>query len=142
MELLDEKHCLDILMRFYNPHGIYCDRCHKITKHGPLKARPAYACYDCGKQYFPAAGTIFAKSETPFQVWFYIILALQLRPDVSIIELQRELGMTYKTAHRIVHEIQPDRPRYKFVTGDAYWKGRNDKERRVNKLDEPKPEGQ
>ena len=46
--------------------------------------------------------TIFEKSRTPLQLWFYaIFLFTTSRHGVSAKELQRELGVTYKTAWRM-----------------------------------------
>lgn len=47
-------------------------------------------------------GSIFEKSRTPLQLWFYaIFLFTTSRHGVSGKELQRQLGVTYKTAHRM-----------------------------------------
>lgn len=52
-------------------------------------------------------GTPFAKSRTPLQLWFYAIyLFTSTRHGVSAKELQRQLGVTYKTAWRMGHEIR------------------------------------
>jgi transposase-like protein len=47
-------------------------------------------------------GTIFEKSRTHLQLWFYaIFLFTTSRHGVSGKELQRQLGVTYKTAYRM-----------------------------------------
>lgn len=47
-------------------------------------------------------GSIFEKSRTPLQIWFYaIFLFTTTRHGVSAKELQRQLGVTYKTAYRM-----------------------------------------
>ena len=52
-------------------------------------------------------GTPFAKSRTPLQKWFYAMyLFTTTRHGVSAKELQRQLGVTYKCAWRMGHEIR------------------------------------
>ena len=51
--------------------------------------------------------TPFAKTRTPLQLWFYAIyLFTTSRHGVSAKELERQLGVTYKTAWRMGHEIR------------------------------------
>lgn len=74
---------------------------HKLAK------RPAYSCAHCGHHVYPCAGTIFQDSRTPLQVWFYAIyLFVTTRHGVSGKELQRTLGVTYKTAWRMGQQIR------------------------------------
>ena len=52
-------------------------------------------------------GTPFAKSRTPLQKWFYAMyLFTTTRHGVAAKELQRQLGVTYKTAWRMGHELR------------------------------------
>jgi transposase-like protein len=55
----------------------------------------------------PTAGTILHKSSTPLKQWFYaIFLMAQTRTGISAAQLQRELGVTYKTAWRMFTQIR------------------------------------
>ena len=50
---------------------------------------------------------MFEKSSTSLQLWFHAMyLMTSTRNGVSAKELQRQLGMTYKCAWRMGHEIQ------------------------------------
>jgi transposase len=72
-----------------------------------LANRPAYSCAQCGAHVYPCAGTVFQDSRTPLTVWFYAIyLFVVTRHGVSGKELQRQLGVTYKTAYRIGMQIR------------------------------------
>jgi len=52
-------------------------------------------------------GTPFEKSRTPLQKWFYAMyLFTTTRHGVPAKELQRQLGVTYKCAWRMGHEIR------------------------------------
>ena len=49
----------------------------------------------------------FAKSRTPLQKWFYAMyMFTTTRHGVAAKELQRQLGVTYKTAWRMGHELR------------------------------------
>jgi hypothetical protein len=53
------------------------------------------------------AGTAFERSHTPLHKWFYALFLFTTVPGgVSAKELQRQLGVTYKTAWRIAREIR------------------------------------
>src|SRR6185437_16212179 len=69
--------------------------------------RPAYTCAHCGHNVHPMANTIFQDTRTPLRMWFYAIyLFCTTRHGVSGKELQRQLGVTYKTAYRIGIQIR------------------------------------
>lgn len=72
-----------------------------------MKARPAWDCDSCGYHLHPTAGTIFHKSSTSLQLWFYAMyLMTSTRCGISAKQLERELGVTYKTAWRIANLIR------------------------------------
>lgn len=69
--------------------------------------RKAYCCAHCGDHLYPCAGTIFQDSRTPLQVWFYAIYLFTVsRNGVAAKELERALGVTYKTAWRMAKQIR------------------------------------
>jgi len=99
--------CLDFVLASRYPEGVYCLTCHKITKHYRRTGRKAYACEFCGTHVFPTAGTIFHKSPTPLRSWFYaMFLMSSTRTGISAKQLERELGVTYKTAWRMFKQIR------------------------------------
>jgi transposase len=56
---------------------------------------------------YPCAGTILQDTRTSLQLWFYAVyLFVATRHGVSGKELQRTLGVTYKTAWRIGQQIR------------------------------------
>jgi transposase-like protein/predicted RNA-binding Zn-ribbon protein involved in translation (DUF1610 family) len=84
-----------------------CAKCGKEASFHRIKGRPAYACANCGHHVHPLADTIFRDTRTPLQSWFYAIyLFVTTRHGVSGKELQRTLGVTYKTAWRMGHQIR------------------------------------
>lgn len=72
-----------------------------------VEGRKCYECQWCGYQIHPLAETIFHKSETSLKSWFYaIFLFSNSKNGVSGKELQRQLGVTYKTAWRMAKQIR------------------------------------
>lgn len=60
-----------------------------------------------GKQIYPLSGTVFEKSTTPLTSWFYAMYLFSVSKNgVSAKELQRQLGVTYKTAWRMATQIR------------------------------------
>ena len=102
----NDEACLEHIKRVRFPQGIGCVNCRKFTNFTKIKERPVYQC-SCGYQVSPLAGTIFEKSTTKLQYWFYaIFLMTATRSGISAKQLQRELGVTYKTAHRMMKQIR------------------------------------
>jgi hypothetical protein len=72
-----------------------------------MTKRRAFACQECGHHIYPAADTIFHKSRTNLTKWFFAMyLMTSTRHGVAAKEIQRQLGVTYKTAWRMCHELR------------------------------------
>ena len=103
----DENVCLETVLNMVYADGITCRKCQEVTKHHRLNNRKAYSCQFCGTQVYPLAGTIFEKSSTPLKSWFYAMyLMASTRTGISAKQLERELGVTYKTAWRMFKQIR------------------------------------
>ena len=99
--------CLEHLWQARYGDEVECPKCGKVGKFYRLSKEPAYSCPRCGHHIHPMVGTPFEKSRTPLQKWFYAMyLFTTTRHGVSAKELQRQLGVTYKTAWRMGHEIR------------------------------------
>jgi transposase len=106
----DDRSCLDWLWRErFSPDGshAHCPKCDTERKFHRVKDRPAYDCDHCGHHIHPLAGTIFHKSATSLHLWFYAMYIMaSTRCGVSAKQLERELGVTYKTAWRMFNLIR------------------------------------
>jgi transposase len=111
-EYPDDAACLDRLWRErFAPdgHTADCARCEKPRRFHRTKTRASYTCDSCGLHVHPMAGTIFEKSTTSLQLWFYAMyLVASTRCGISAKRLERELGVTYKTAHRMMKKIRTE----------------------------------
>lgn len=99
--------CLDWLRDHLYPNGIYCKKCKTTRKHHRVAKRKSYSCDYCGLHVHPTAGTIFHKSSTSLRTWFHAIyLMASTRCGVSAKQIQRQTGVTYKTAWRMFKQIR------------------------------------
>lgn len=82
-------------------------KCQRVTKHYKDRNRRSYSCGVCGKHMHPTAGTIYHRSRVPLTDWFYAVYMMSSnKAGTSAMQIQRELGVTYKTAWRMMHQIR------------------------------------
>jgi transposase-like protein len=64
-------------------------------------------CHVCNNSFSPFSGTIFEKTHIDIGDWFYVIhLFLNDAGGKSACNIKRELGVSYKTAFRMMHKIR------------------------------------
>lgn len=109
----DDAACLEWLWRNRcSPDGEHaqCPKCkdrRRFARYATGQQRQSWTCTACGHHLHPTAGTIFHKSATSLQLWFYAMyLMTSTRCGISAKQLERELGVTYKTAWRMAHLIR------------------------------------
>ena len=85
-----------------------CPKCERERKFHRTKTQGRRTpATPAGKHMHPMAGTIFEKSTTSLQLWFYAMyLMASTRCGISAKQLERELGVTYKTAWRMFNKIR------------------------------------
>ncbi len=108
--------CLDYLEAMRWPKGVCCIACgslkvSRITRETKSKNKRTrvYQCLEplCKHQFSPTAGTIFHDSHLPLVKWF-IALALicEAKQGLSACQMQRHLGVNYRTAWHLCHRIR------------------------------------
>jgi len=106
----DDAACLEWLwrQRFAGDDGrAFCPKCDQHRKFHRVRSRPSYSCDSCGHHIHPTAGTIFHRSATSLRLWFYAMyLMTSTRCGISAKQVERELGVTYKTAWRMCNLIR------------------------------------
>jgi transposase-like protein len=107
-EFPDDEACLIHILNERWPDGrTMCKKCGIERKHYRVTGRTAFACDHCGNHIYPLAGTIFEKSSTSLRTWFYAMYLMgSTRCGVSAKQIQRETGVTYKTAWRMFKQIR------------------------------------
>ena len=146
-EFPDDEACLTWLWRErFAPHGehAHCSRCDKervFKRYGTAQKRPAWFCRTCGFRIHPLKGTIFERSSTSLQLWFYALYIMaSTRCGISAKQLERELGVTYKTAWRMFNLIrnqlmvQDDAPLSGEVEADETYVGGKPRQSERNAL--------
>jgi len=111
-EYPNDAACLDRLWRDrFAPdgHTADCPKCERPRRFHRTKTRASYTCDTCGLHVHPMKGTIFEKSTTSLHLWFYAMyLMASTRCGISAKQLEREIGVTYKTAHRMMKRIRTE----------------------------------
>ena len=120
-EFPDDATCLEWLWRNrYSEDGLHadcpkCEREQAFERYKTSQQRQSWTCTSCGHHLHPTAGTIFHKSSTSLHLWFYAMyLMTSTRCGISAKQLEREIGVTYKTAYRMSQLI-----RQRLMTQDA-----------------------
>ena len=119
----DDDSCIEHLMvtRYGKRHE--CSKCGKLANFHRVKARRCYECDFCGHQVYPTAGTPFTATRTSLRDWFHVMFMFcASRNGVSAKEVQRTIGVTYKTAWRMCNLI---RQYMGYVDGDNSLGGRD-----------------
>jgi transposase-like protein len=114
-EYPDDATCLEFLWRTrYSDDGDHaeCPRCEQVRsfkRYTTSQQRQSWTCTACGHHVHPTAGTIFHKSSTSLHLWFYAIyLMSSTRCGISAKHLEREIGVNYKTALRMLRLIRAE----------------------------------
>ena len=101
-----EDSCLDHLFQVRYA-GTDCPKCGRPVKYSRVKGRRAYQCQWCANQLYPTAGTPFDRTRTSLRDWFTVMFMFcTTRNGVAAKRVEREIGVTYKTAWRMCHEIR------------------------------------
>ena len=93
------------------PHGPECPHCGGTERNSRLNGashRPGLLfCGDCRKQFSVTVGTVFERSKVPLSKWLYAChLMCASKKAISSKQLERMLGVTYKTAWFISHRVR------------------------------------
>lgn len=114
-EFPDDATCLEWLWRNrYSEDGehAYCPKCETertFKRYETTQQRQSWTCNGCGYHLHPTAGTIYHKSSTSLHLWFYaMFLMTSTRCGISAKQMERELGVNYRTAARIMRLIRTD----------------------------------
>jgi len=111
-----DEQCLAYLEASRWPKGVRCLTCgsakySRITRKSASKNKRAqlYQCLEptCKQQFSATTGTIFHDSHLPLAKWFTAIaLLVDAKKSMSALQLQRHLGVNYRTAWYLAHRIR------------------------------------
>src|SRR3990167_8203671 len=105
-EFPDDDACLEHIFNFRYVKNYECPKCHKKGFYRN-RNKKCYSCAWCGYDLSPLAETVFHKSSTSLKTWFYAIFLMSTSKNgVSAKEIERQTGVTYKTAWRIQRHVR------------------------------------
>lgn len=92
-------------------NGRVCPHCGAVGEHYILNGkttRPGlYKCSDCREQFSVTVGTVFERSKIALNVWLQAVFLLcSSKKGMSAKQIERMLGVTYKTAWFMCHRIR------------------------------------
>ena len=100
----DEK-CRKALEQLRWKDGAKCPRCDSPAT--PIANRFQYDCDSCHYQFSVTAGTIFHDSHLSLWKWFVATALLcEAKKGMSACQVQRTIGVSYKTAWYLCHRIR------------------------------------
>lgn len=100
----DEK-CRKALEQLRWKDGVVCPRCK--SKATPISAREQFDCDSCHYQFSVTTGTMFHDSHLSLWKWFITVALLcEAKKGMSACQIQRTIGVSYKTAWYLTHRIR------------------------------------
>ena len=109
----DDEKAREALEAIRWPDGPFCPHCgnadpDKIAKGEGKASRPGlYYCAACNGQFTVTVGTVMERSKIPLSKWLFAMhLMGASKKGMSALQLQRMLGVTYKTAWFLCHRIR------------------------------------
>lgn len=101
-----EDRCRAYLEELRWPDGLECPRCHGTTI-SRIVQRNQFDCDSCRYQFSATAGSTFHDTHLPLWKWFLAVyLVTESKKGISSKQLQRTLGVSYKTAWYLSHRIR------------------------------------
>jgi transposase-like protein len=129
MDDFPEERCRIVLEHLRWPEGIRCIRC-ESEKVSRIYDRDQYDCDSCRYRFSVTSGTMMHDTHLSLRKWFVAtFLMCESKKGISSLQLQRTLGVAYRTAWYLTHRIraamgQNERPMLTgTVEADETWVG-------------------
>jgi transposase-like protein len=101
-----EEACYQYLFVMRWPEGFCCPRCGQ-KEYYLVSKRRLYQCKSCNYQASLTAGTVFHKTHTSLQKWFWaIFLVATDKRGYSALALMKTIDVSYPTAWLMLHKIR------------------------------------
>ncbi len=99
--------CLSLLIKLRWGKSVKCPFCEKNKVRTIKTQRGRYICKSCKEQFSVFTDTIFEGTRLPLPEWFAAIaLVLNAKSGIAAKEIQRNVGLTYKTAYYLAMRIR------------------------------------
>lgn len=104
-EFGNDEMCRKYLEALRWPKDVTCPRCD--SRATAIANRSQFDCDACHYQFSATSGTIFHDTHLPLQKWFLATYLLcESKKGMSACQIQRTLGISYKTAWYLCHRIR------------------------------------
>ena len=101
-----ETAAIDHYITVEHPNGVLCANCGAGNVYQEVKRPKVFSCNSCKTTFSLFKHTIFFKSSTDIRKWMYAIhMYIRSHGEVTATQLQKEIGVTYKTAWRILRKV-------------------------------------
>jgi transposase-like protein len=92
------------------PNGTICPHCGGVERNGAVNGEShrdgLYFCGDCRSQFTVTVGTVFESSKIALHKWLMAAhLIAASKKGISSKQIERMLGVTYKTAWFMTHRL-------------------------------------
>jgi transposase-like protein len=89
------------------PDGVACNHCGSFEVRKRADKSKVYQCADCSNDFSIFKDTMFEDTYTDLRKWMYALhLFLNGKKGIAALQLQREIGGSYKTSWRMLHKIR------------------------------------
>jgi transposase-like protein len=103
-----ELACTQHYIKIRYGNKVKCNHCKCENSVYHIEKHPKnFICHNCNNTFSVFKDTIFEKSCTDLRKWMYAIhLFLNGKKGISALQLKKEIGVTYKTAWRMLQKIR------------------------------------
>ena len=102
----NDEECREALEAIRWPAGVCCTRCGDMDVY-ELVNQKRWKCKSCDYQFSVTSGTIMHDSHLPLRKWFMaIFLMCQAKKGMSAKQMERTIGVAYRTAWYLCHRIR------------------------------------
>ena len=107
----DDAKAREYLQAIRWPNGPVCPHCGSVAEHyelnGQAHRKGLWKCRDCRDQFSVTVGTVFERSHIALHTWLQAVYLLcSSKKGISSKQLERTLGVTYKTAWFMSHRLR------------------------------------
>lgn len=103
----NEKAVIDYYLNIRYPNGVTCNHCKSNKVYQRHDTPKVFVCHGCHNSFSILKDTIFEHSSTDLTKWLYAVrLFLNSKKGISGCQLQKDLGVTYKTAWKMLQQIK------------------------------------